>query len=309
MADRYIRGGAALLITLESNNGEYVDPTKVLPVEAGMGILKPSFDTVDMDPLSIHQGSKETIVVTEFATVEFEAAMKLPNDKDLVDELFKASGLKREDVDGGAVYTYDSTTNQSASFKQIASRVETKTAGARGDLKISCEAGGVASLSVGIKSSLVSKTRLGSDAADNAIPSTPSYEAVFMTKSCDAYLVNGKSVHLQKVELALNAEITQPKSTCPMGAVGVDIKPQLSITIQDSLENEQGFEDIKNGTEFNFVIPLFDKAGNKKWEIVAPKCVAIEDNEPDSDGLLKLERTYECRKVDGDDNLEIRYFD
>jgi hypothetical protein len=128
-----------------------------------------------------------------------------------------------------------------------------------------------------------------------------------MKNDCSAYLINGNGANLESFEFKLAATTVKPKSTCPSAYIQ-DVQPQLTLTISDSLENSMAFEDIRSGNEFNLVLPLYDINGNKKAEIVVPKAVPIEDNGAVDSGRVTITRTFELRKVNGDDNFEIKYY-
>ena len=301
----YVLDRAALLVKKEDSSGTYVDADFVLPVNRGAGVLEVKFDKEEVDPMSSSLGSKYNIVNTIFAQVPLEVKFNLPSDKNLVDTLFRGCGVVGSDVDDGVEYKYDSSNMDTLSFKQIALRELTKAKGARGDLTITAEAGKAVEVSFNFESFLEEQTKSGSD---NSVPESPIFEPVFMSNECNAYLVNGNSASFSKIEFKLNADTVAPKESCSGGCYTKDIKPELSVEMSDSLDNANSFDDLKNGTEFNFVLPFFDLQGNKKWEIISPKCVVIEHKKPESEGRITVNRTLECRKVNGDDNFILKYY-
>jgi len=307
-AGKYIADRSAVLIGLETTPGVYEEPSTALPIEKGSDMWVPEFDKTDFDPESGHHGSKETTVITEFATMPVKATMKLPNDHTLISAALVACGMESTAITGGVSYSYTTSNKKTASFMQVSEREITRAYGERGDFTITCEVGNPAEISFEFDGMFKEQVRLAAADPDNTIPDTPAFDQVFMTKNCTAYLVNGNQAHFTKVELKLGASIGTAKDTCPGESWTKDIKPEMTVSIMDSIDNQQSFADLQNGTEFNFVIPLFDKNGVKKWEIIAPKCVVIEHKKPKNEGRIALERTFELRKVNGDDNFEIRAY-
>ncbi len=308
MGGKYVNGKSAILIKKEAVPGTYEEPTVVIPVEKGDGLWVPEFDKEERDPESGHHGSKETVVLTDFATMPISASLKLPSDHTILAAAFAACGVMPTAVTGGFSYAYDSNSKDTASFMQVGERVTTRAYGERGDFTLTCEVGKAAEIGFEFKGQFKEQVRLGAADADNTMPATPSYESVYMSKSCTAHLVNGNQAHFTKVELKLNADLGVAKDTCPGESWTKDIKPELMVNIMDSIDNEQSFNDVKNGTEFNFVIALTNKSGVKKYELRSPKCVVIDHKTPKNEGNIAIERTYECRKVSGDDNWELVAF-
>ncbi len=305
---RYVLNRSSVKIGVESVSGVYEAPTDLLAMERGGELWVPEVDMDTFDPLSGNHGSKETLVIDDFARMNVSAKMKLPSDYALVETAFLACGIVGNDITGGKAFTYSTTQKDTVSLLQTAERVTTIGYGERANLEIMCEVGKAVETTFDFKGLFGEQVRLAPDAVDNVVDDTPPLKMVYMTKDCAAYLVNGESAHFTKVGFNLGADIGVPKDTCAGAAYTKDIKPELSITITDSIDNEQSFADIQNGVEFNFVIPLFGIDGTKYWEIIAPKCVVIAHKTPDNDGLISIERTFECRKVNGDDNFEIRGF-
>jgi len=304
----YVFDIGAIKVKRENSNGEFVEPTVLVPANRGLGILNPDVSKIDVDPMANKLGSKYTVMNGNFATLPIKLDFKLPTDASLVEELFFGCGVTGSDIDGGKEFKFDTKNMHTLSFKQIAQRVTTTARGARGSFEISCDAGGAAEVSFDFKALFKEQTKVASGADDNSVPDCPSYDLVFMSEECSAYLVNGQSVHLSKFKFTLGGDTEISKDTCSLGAYTKDIKPELEIEVFDSVENEQSFNDLKNGVEFNFVIPFFDKDGVKKWEFIAPKCVAIEHSNPADGGRIKINRKLECRKVNGDDNFVIKYY-
>lgn len=308
MGTKYVSDRSAIKVKLETTPGVYIVPDAVLPLEKGSGIWMPNYDKDESDPVSSHHGSKETTIITAFADVPVSSAMKLPSVHTLIDAALQACGLTPVTEAGYVAYAYDSTNKKTLSLLQVSERKTTAAYGARGDFSLTMEVGKSAEVSFDFKSLLSAVTQLSAADADNAVPGTPTFDKVYMTKDCTAYLVNGNSAHFKKVVFNLGADIKIPKDTCAGACYTQDIKPELQVLISVTEDNEDAFDDLKSGTQFNFVIPLFDANGVKKWELIAPKCVVIEQKTPDNEGRLDADRTFECRKVSGDDNFELRCY-
>ena len=306
---KYISDRNVVQIGAETVAGTYEAPTAVLPVEKGTGVWAPNMDTDVSDPVSASHGSKETTIISDFATVDISSKMKLPSDHTLIASALLACGVSSSVITGGVAYAYDSANAGTASLLQTTERKTTAVYGARGDFSLMCEVGKSAEVSFDFKSQLKEVVQLGTAVTiDNVLPAVPGFETVFMTKDCAVYLVNGNAAHFKKVELKLGANIVVPKDTCAGECYTQDVKPELQVTMAVTSDNEDAFLDLKSGTQFNFVIPLFDNNGVKKWEIVAPKCVVIDQKTPVNEGRLDVDRTLECRKTLGDDNWELRAF-
>lgn len=305
---RYVLDRSSVKIGVESVPGVYELPTEVLPLDRGDALWVPELDKVEFDPLSGVHGSKEIVIIDDFATMKVSAKMKMPASYLLLATSLLACGMVPSDITGGKSFSYSTAAKGTVSLLQTGERVTTTAYGERADMTLSCEVGKAAELSLDFNGLFGVQTRLASADVDNTIDNSPNLDMVFMTKDCTAYLVNGNSAHFTKVEFKLGADIGVPKDTCPGPAWTKDIKPELLVTINDSIDNAQSFADIQNGAVFNFVIPLFGIDGVKYWEIVAPNCVVIEHKTPANDGLISLERTFECRKVNGDDNFELQCF-
>jgi len=305
---KYIADKSAVLLKTEAAPGTYEEPTVVVPLERGGDMWSPEFDKDDFDPESGHHGSKETIIITDFATMPVEMKLKMPSDHTMITVALLACGIVSTAVGTTISYTYDTNTQGTCSLMQVGQRVTTRAYGERGDFGFSAEVGKAVEMSIGFKGMFKEQVKLGAADADNTIPDTPSFDAVYMTKNCAAYLVNGTQAHFTKVEFKQGADIGTPKDTCAGASWTKDVKPELMVSMMDDIDNAQSFNDLKNGTQFSFVIPFFDINGNKKWEFRSPKCVAIDHKTPKSEGLIAIERTYECRKVNGDDNWELVAF-
>ena len=304
----YTKDRNAIKISLEATPGTWVAPAIVLPLEKGTGLFEPEVDKDESNPVSGHHGSRETQAITAFSGVSFSPSMKLPSDHTLIAPLFAMCGVAATAIQGGTSYAYDSTKKTTASLEQISERKITQIYGARASFSLSCEVGKAAEISFDFESQLKEVIDLAAVDNDNVIPSTPAFEKVFMTKDCTAYLVNGQNAHFKKVDFTLGGDIKRPKDTCSGECYTEDIKPELQVTMAATPDTNGAFQDLKTGTEFNFVIPFFDINGVKKWELISPKCVVIDQKTPESEGLLNIERTLECRKVNGDDNWEIQTF-
>ena len=308
MANSYVFDLGALKVKAETNSGEYVEPNVLVPGKKGVGVLNPDSEKIEIDPMSNSLGSKYTVINGNFLQLPIEIDMPLPTDVALVETLFLGCGVESSAIDGGKEFKYVTSSNKTLSFKQVTERETTTAKGARGDFEINCEAGKETNIKFNFKSLFKDKAKVASGGANNSVPDSPVCEMVFMSDACSAYLVNGASAHFSKVALKLGGDVKIAKDTCSLGAYTQDIKPELEVELFDSVDNEQSFNDLKNGVEFNFVIPLYDVNGVKKWEIIAPKCVAIEHKNPTEDGRIKINRTLECRKVNGDDNFIIKYY-
>ncbi len=308
MGNKYVSDRSAVEIKVEINSGMYVVPNIVLPLEKGDGVWEPSYDKDESNPFSSHHGSKETTIITAFAAVDVSSKIKLPSNHALVAAAFMACGVSATVAIGTVSYKYDSNNKSTLSMKQTLERKSVSVYGARANFSLSCEVGQAAELSFNFKSMLKEVAQLAPLAIDNIIPSVPSFEKVYMTKDCAAYLVNGNTAHFKKINFSLGAEVSTPKDTCAGASYTQDIKPELQITMSVTQDNEDAFGDLKSGTEFNFVIPLFNMAGVKKWELIAPRCVVIEQKTPENESRLDVDRTLECRKVLGDDNFELRTY-
>ena len=308
MANSYVFDLAALKVKAEVQNGEFIEPDILVPGSKGVGVLNPDVNKIEVDPMSNHLGSKYTVINGNFLELPIEIDMPLPTNVSLVETLFLGCGVVGSAIDGGKEFKFNTNNKTTLSFKQIAERETTTARGARGNFELSVESGGEAKIKFSFKSLFNDKVKLNANSANNSVPDSPVCEMVFMTDNCNGYLVNGNSVHFSKVTLKLGADVKVAKDTCSLGAYTQDIKPELEVELFDSVDNEQSFNDLKNGVEFNFVIPLYDANGTKKWEIIVPKCVAIEHDNPVEDGRIKINRTLECRKVNGDDNFIIKYY-
>ena len=308
MAGKYIADSSAVLIALESTPGTYEEPTTVLPIEKGGDMWVPEWDKDEFNPESAYHGSKETTIITDFATMPVTAKMRLPADNSMISTALAACGVAGTAITDGISYAYSTAAKETVSLMQVGERDTTRAYGERANFTLTCEVGKPAMVNFEFKGMFKEQVRLGSSDADNTIPPTPSFETVFMTKNCTAYLVNGNQAHFTKVELNLNADIGTAKDTCPGPSWTKDTKPELIVSMMDSIDNEQSFADLQSGKEFNFIIPLFDVNGVKKWELIVPKCVVIEHKKPKNEGRIALDRTFECRKVNGDDNFELRAY-
>lgn len=305
MAGRYINDRNTIGVKKEAVSGEFETPNSVLPVKQGKGLWVPKWDTDKFTPASAHHGSNETVVITDFATQEVAIDMRFPADDTIIADLLVGCGVVSTDVTDGRSYAYSTGARDTLSLQQIAERVTTNASGARGDITLTCEVGKAVALKVDLKGTFREQIRLAGSDADNTLSEAPVTDSVYMTKNCTAYLVNGNQAHFTKVEFKLGADIGVPKDTCAGVSWTKDIKPTLAVHIKDSIDNEQSFNDLANGHEFNFVIPLFDINGTKKWELRVPKCVVVQHSTPAEDGLIAIQREYECRKVNGDDNFEL----
>ena len=307
MGNTYVGDRSAIKIDIETVSGVYQAPTIVLPLEKGAGVWEPALDKDEANPIAANHGSKETTLITAFASVSASSKMKLPSDHTLVAAAFECCGVVGTAITSvGTGYAYDSAKKSTASMLQMGERKSTLVYGARSDFGLVCEIGKAAEISFDFKSTLKEVVQLDSGDADNTIPDTPGFEKVFMTKDCAAYLVNGNTAHFKKVAFNLGAEVVVPKDTCSGAAYTKDIKPELQVTMSVTEDNEDAFIDLKSGTEFNFVIPLFDVHGVEKWQLIAPKCVVIDQKTPVNEGRIDVDRTLECRKTAGDDNWELR---
>ncbi len=304
----YTRDGVVVKIKTEAVPGTYVEPDVVLPMEKGGDLWEPKVDTDENDPLSAHHGSKETTVIADFAGVETDISIKIPTDHTLIEPLLGMCGLVGTSFAEGTSYAYSSTSKSTASLKQLGLREHTAVYGARASVDLSFEVGKAALMSFKMVSQLHEAVSLDAVDDDAVLPSVPSFEKCYMTKNCTAYLVNGQEAHFTKVDFSLGADVKQPKDTCSGSCYTMDTKPQLTVTMVADPDNAGAFADLKSGTEFNFVIPLFSVDGTKQWELIAPKCVVISQKKPKKDGLINIERTLECRKVNGDDNFELRKY-
>jgi len=304
----YTRDGVVVLIDTEAMPGTYQEPLTVLPMEKGGDLWEPKVDTDENDPLSAHHGSKETVVIADFAGVETDITIKVPTDHTLIAPLLAMCGLVGTAFAGGTSFAYSSTSKSTASLKQIGLREHTAVYGARASLDLTLEVGKAAEMSMKMMSQLYEAVSVDAADPDTVLPSVPSFEKVYMTKNCTAYLVNGQEAHFTKVDFTLGAEVKQPKDTCSGACYTMDTKPEITVSMVADPDNAGAFADLKSGTEFNFVIPLYSVDGTKQWELIAPKCVVISQKKPKKDGLINIERTLECRKVDGDDNFELRKY-
>ncbi len=299
----------AMLLAVEAVAGTFVVPTTVLPIERGSGSPEPKFDTDVSDPVSAYHGSKETTVLTDFATVDYSAKMKLPSNHALIAPAFEMCGVVGSAITGGTAYAYSTDSEATASVMWIEERTTTEVRGARADFTLTMETKKAVEIDFSLKSFLKQVVDLGSADANNTIPTVPDFSSVFMKNDCSAYLVNGQSARLKKVVLSLKAEVVAPDEMCAIACYTKDVAPELQISSSLTEENEAAFNDLKNGVEFNFVIPLYDVAGVKKYELLAPKCVAVAQKKSESDRKLNAERTLECRRVSGDDAWELKAYD
>ena len=307
MAKEKVLSQMAVLAIVEANSGTYEEPTQVVPAQKS-GIWDIEVDKDEIDPLSAYQGSKRTDIITDFANVPIALEGRLPDSKDLIDVLLRGCGLVGVTDGNVTTYRYNTSDNKTLSLKQVAKRETTQVNGARGSFKISAKAGEAVKITFDFKSNLKDVVELASDAADNTIPDLADFGSVFMTKACDAYLLNANNASLKEFEFDLKADVIATKETCPGGCYTKDTKPEVTLKMSVTPDNEGAFSDLKSGKEFNLVVPFFDINGIKRWEFHSPKLVVIDNKKPDEDGVLNVDRTLECRKVAGDDNFELKYF-
>lgn len=310
----YIRDASVIQIVQELTPGTFLDPstelypTVVLPIEKGGELWSPKVEKDETNPETPYHGSKETDINAMFASIEESVSMKLPADHTMAAMVLAMCGLVGTAFAGGTSYAYSSASKTTASIKQIALREHTSVFGARATFGISCEVGKAAVLNFDFKSQLHEAVALDAADPDNTLPAVPAIAKVYMTRDCTAYLVNGQEAHFKKIDFKLGGEVRQPKDTCPGACYTEDIKPELQVSMAADPTNNGAFQELKNGDEFNFVIPLFDIDGNKVYELISPKCVIMEQKKPKNEGLINLDRTYECRRVNGDDNFEIKVY-
>lgn len=305
MAGGYVLSVAAVLASLEATPGVFTTPNSVLPLERIDGLWEPKLDKDESNPSSGYHGAKETTIIADFATIEETLKFKMPSDHTLIAPLLNACSVEGSAVESvGTVYKYNTNSSKSLSLREVGKRRVTDVSGVKATFTLSAEVGKAAELNFEVKGQLVGVTNRAGD-EENSVADTPDFAPVFMTKECSAYLLNGNQAHFKKVEFKLGGEVVTPKDTCPGSAYIKDIKPELTLTMAVTPANEDAFNDLKSGSEFNVVIPFYDVDGNKKYTLQIPKCVAVEQKSPDSDGLLNVERTLECRKINGDDSFEI----
>lgn len=307
MGCTYVLDRASVLIAEEVACGEFVTPDTILAIEK-MSLWEPEPDKDESNPQNAFHGAKETSLVYDFATVPISAKMKLPADFSHIALALRSCGMVASDMTSYQAFQYETTNKTKISMMQVAERKTTSVYGGRGDFSIVAEVGKAVEVSLEWKSIFKQIVTLDALDTDNVLIDTPNVEKVYMTKDCTAYLVNGNNAHFKKVELKLGAEVIAPKDTCPSGAYTKDIKPELMISMAVTEDNEDAFDELQSGAEFNFVIPFFTVDGTKKWEIVAPKCVVIAQKTPENEGIINVERTLECRRVVGDDNFELRAY-
>ncbi len=307
MAKKRVLSQMAILAILESESGLFLEPTKVVPASKS-GIWDIDIDKEEIDPLASHQGSKRTEIITDFATVPIKLEGRLPKDKDLIETLFRGCGLVGTIDNNITTFRYSTNDDKTLSFKQVALRESILASGSRGTFTISAKAGESVKVNFDFKGNLHDAVELEPDADDNTIPTTPDFDGVYMAKNCDAITLNGESASLREFEFDLGGDIGVAKETCPGGNWSKDIKPEVKLKMSVTPDNEGAFSDLKSGKEFVLHVPFFDIDGVKKWEFVSPRLVVIENKKPDDEGLLTVERTLECRKVNGDDNFEIKHF-
>ena len=307
--NKYVRDALALALIVEASSGTFLAPTAVLPMERGAGSPEPKLETDVSDPASSYKGSKKTTIITDFATVEYGAKLKLPSAHALVTPAFAMCGVVGTAFTGGVSYAFSSNNEDTCSMQFTEQRTITKVRGAKSGFELTAEVGKAVEVNFNTIGHLEAVEELGSADADNVIPATPDFSSVFMTSNCSAYLVNGASAHFTKVAFKLGATNATIKETCAISAFNVDVEPKLTVSMSLTEENEASFNDLKNGTEFNFVIPFYDIAGVKKYELIAPKCVAVEQKKSETDRKMNVEKTLECRQTSGDDAWELKAFD
>ena len=299
----------AMSIAVEAVSGTFIAPTTVLPIERGSGSPEPKFDTDVSDPVNKYHGSKETTVNTDYATLEYSAKMKLPSNHALIAPAFAMCGVVGSAITGGTAYAYNTDSDSTASIVWTEERTTTEVRGARADFTLTMETKKAVEIDFSIKSILKQVVDLATADANNTIPTAPDISSVFMKNDCSVYLVNGQSARFKKVVLSLKAEVIVPDEMCAISCYTKDTAPELQISSPLTEENEASFDDLKNGTEFNFVIPLYDVTGVKKYELLAPKCVVVTQKKSESDRKLNVERTLECRRVSVDDAWELKAYD
>ncbi len=298
-------------VKVETTPGTFEAPDTVLYLERGAAFPTPDFDKETMDPSAATSGQKYDIALPDTGRVNYDVVQKMSAAKADFEPLLLASNFVGTAVTSpaGVSYKLNTTSNASLSMEWIDPRTTIQGKGAKAAFSLKAEIGRPIELTFKMLINYHGEVILAPAAGDNTLPSSSVSEFLFMRKDCTGYTINGVGAHFETFEVDWGTGMVQPNTSCDAANYLAEYAPTVKITQSLTEEGEASFDELKSSTSKNIVISFFNLAGDKKAEVRIPNAVLSDVGKNGADGRLKADRTFSCRPVLGDDNVELVIFD
>lgn len=298
-------------VKVETVPGTFEAPDTVLYLERGAAFPTPDFDKVTIDPMAATSGGKYDIVIAENGRINYDVVQKMSADKADFEPVLLASNFVGTAVTApdGTSYKMKTVSANSLSFEWIDPRATLQGKGAKGAFSLKAEVGQPVELTFKMLINYHDEIVLASADPENTLETADVSDFLYMQKNCTGYTINGVGAHFETFEVDWGANMVQPNTTCDAANYLSEYAPTVKITQSLTEEGEASFNELKSSASKNIVIPFYDIAGTKKAEIRIPNAVLSDVGKSGADGRLKADRTFSCRPVLGDDNVEFVIFD
>lgn len=309
--NRFTQDVQAVKVAVETVAGTFEAPDTVLYLERGASFPSPEFEKVELDPLSATSGGKYSIIVPDNAKINYDVTQKMSQDKAHYLPLLEAANFVgvATTTPAGMAYSLKTVSDKTLSFEWIDPRSTLQGKGAKGAFSLKMEVGKPVDLTFKMLINYHAETVLANTDPDNTVPNATVDGFLYMRKDCGGYTINGVSAHFETVEIDWGVTNVQPNTSCDVANYLSEYAPTIKITQSLTEEGEASFNELKAQTPKVIVLSLYDLAGVKKAEIHIPNAVPSEMTKSGSDGRLKADKTFACRPVVGDDNVEMIIFD
>lgn len=317
MSLRYAFG---MEVALETTRGTAVAPTKALCLTTDASLPSAEHITKDIKKMATTAGQAYSLILDPSKPkASFSVSHWIPKaikdaSTDVIAELFTCCGMKSEAIlTPSAGFKFSPITNGGKTFSAKATSARFSTLYKYGEGNFDINFALDEPLEVNYSFSMNqdgSTTELAEGAADNTIPSLALVgdTDVLYYNSTNPVTINGNPACIKDVKFSQGNELKEQAYFCGKGRDIIEYIPKLELSHKLTKAFEASFNDMKNGTEFNIVIPVSDRLGAEVGQFVFPKCVVDSDSPTNSDGLFNLQRTLSCRSTAGDDNYYFEFY-
>lgn len=295
----------------ETTPGQYLAPTQALYLERGANYPKVALKHTTIDPMAVTSGWKHDEVSPGSGVIEYEISQKMSAARADFETLLNACSFAGTAVTSpdGMSYEMKTSLDDSISIDFVGTRQTLKGRGGKGAFKLKGEVNSPVDISFAYKFTYEGEVLLSATDPDNAVPSAPVPNLLYIIEDCTGYSINGANGHFESFEIDWGTNIVNAETTCPSSSYVQEYAPTLKIVQSLTEDNEASWEELKLNTTKNVVIGLFDRTGTKKGEIRIPNAMPNDNDPSGKDGRLTVTKSFACLPTNGDDNIQIVLFD
>lgn len=277
---------------------------------------KPEYKKTEYTPAGLTKGNKKTSYTKEFGSLKAELNIPLQKDFDM-STLFGMCDLMSTNIEGsdntiiGIKYNPSSSDISTLKFNQYTQRETYKCSGGKATFSMSAKVGDRVMCKYSISSVIDEVVELNKGDEDNKLANPTAKEFLYFTKSLifkDSLESEANNIYIESFEFSFGAEVVEDMGGGLFSFYIKDFVPTLKVVVKKTLATKTGFNELVNNTSFGLVLEIKDKNENTVYKIIVPNATLGDNVLGNGNGLVNIDKTYNCNNLVGDDNFFIEYY-